>query len=58
MVKVLNVICDSNIGGAGRVILNYLKYCDTSAFDVSVCLPEGSLLAQPLRDAGAAVLRL
>jgi glycosyltransferase involved in cell wall biosynthesis len=58
MVKVLNVICDSNIGGAGRVLLNYLKYCDRSAFDVSVCLPEGSLLAQPLREAGAAVYEL
>lgn len=58
MVKVLNVICDSNIGGAGRVLLNYLKYCDRSAFDVSVCLPEGSLLAQPLRDAGTAVYEL
>ncbi|NLT14000.1 MAG: glycosyltransferase family 4 protein, partial [Clostridiales bacterium] len=55
MVKVLNVICDSNIGGAGRVLLNYLKYYDKSVFDVSVCLPGGSLLAQPLREAGAVV---
>jgi glycosyltransferase involved in cell wall biosynthesis len=58
MVKVLNIICDSNIGGAGRVLLNYLKYCDKAVFDVSVCLPIGSLLAQPLRDAGAAVYEL
>lgn len=58
MVKVLNVICDSNIGGAGRVLLNYLKYCDRSAFEVSVCLPVGSLLAQPLRDTGIAVHEL
>ncbi len=58
MVKVLNVICDSNIGGAGRVLLNYLKYCDRSAFDVSVCLPEGSLLTQLLRDTGIEVYEL
>jgi glycosyltransferase involved in cell wall biosynthesis len=58
MVKVLNVISDSNIGGAGRVLLNYLKYHDKSKFDASVCLPEGSLLVPPLKDAGAAVYEL
>lgn len=58
MVKILNVISDTNIGGAGRVLLNYLKYCDRSVFETSVCLPEGSLLAEPLRDAGAAVYGL
>lgn len=58
MVKILNVISDSNIGGAGRVLLNYLKYYDSAAFDVSVCLPAGSLLTQPLKNAGAAVYAL
>ena len=32
MTRVLNLISDTNIGGAGRVILNYLKYADTSQF--------------------------
>lgn len=58
MVKVLNVISDTNIGGAGRVLLNYLKYCDKTSFDTAVCLPRGSLLAGPLRDAGAEVYEL
>ncbi len=58
MVKVLNVISDSNIGGAGRVLLNYMKYRDKNAFDVRVCLPEGSLLTQPLRETGVAVYEL
>lgn len=58
MVKVLNIISDTNIGGAGRVLLNYLKYCDRAAFESSVCLPEGSLLTEPLRDAGASVYEL
>ncbi len=58
MVKVLNVISDTNIGGAGRVLLNYLKYSDRSNFDTNVCLPRGSLLAEPLREAGAAVYEL
>jgi hypothetical protein len=58
MVKVLNVISDTNIGGAGRVLLNYLKYCDKASFDTAVCLPRGSFLTGPLRDAGAGVYEL
>jgi glycosyltransferase involved in cell wall biosynthesis len=58
MVKVLNIISDVNIGGAGRVILNYLKYADRGTFDTSVCLPKGSLLAAPLRASGARVYEL
>ena len=56
MVKVLNIISDTNIGGAGRVILNYLKHADRTAIETAVCLPTGSLLASPLKDAGAEVL--
>lgn len=48
MVKVLNIISDTNVGGAGRVILNYLKHCDRENFNVSVALPVGSLLKEPL----------
>ena len=55
MIKVLNVISDTNIGGAGRVLLNYLQYADGKNFDTSVAVPRGSLLVQPLRDLGATV---
>jgi glycosyltransferase involved in cell wall biosynthesis len=58
MVRVLNVISDANIGGAGRVLLNYLKYADRAEFETGVCLPRGSLLAGPLRSAGADVHEL
>lgn len=44
MIKVLNIISDTNIGGAGRCLINYLKYCDRSKYDVKVVLPEGSQL--------------
>ena len=44
MIKVLNIITDSNIGGAGRCLINYLRYCDRSNFEVKVILPRGSLL--------------
>ncbi|MCD7767308.1 MAG: glycosyltransferase family 4 protein [Oscillospiraceae bacterium] len=49
MIRVMNIISDTNIGGAGRVLLNYLKYCDRTRFRVSVALPEGSALLDPLR---------
>jgi glycosyltransferase involved in cell wall biosynthesis len=55
MVRVLNVISDTNIGGAGRILINYLKYSDKSSFETLVALPRGSLLAEPLRAAGAVV---
>jgi len=44
MIKVLNIISDSNIGGAGRCVINFLKYYDRSKFDVKVVVPRGSLL--------------
>lgn len=44
MIKVLNILTDSNIGGAGRCLINYLRYCDRDRFDVSVVLPRGSRL--------------
>ena len=55
MIKVLNIISDTNIGGAGRVLLNYLQYADQKTFDTAVAVPVGSLLAQPLRELGATV---
>jgi len=44
MIKVVNVISDTNIGGAGKCLLTYLEHADTAAFDISVILPGGSLL--------------
>ncbi len=55
MIKVMNVISDSNIGGAGRVLINYLKYWDKEQFEISVALPQGSLLKASLEELGATV---
>ena len=55
MIRVLNIISDTNIGGAGRVILNYLDCTDRSRFETLVAIPRGSLLKQPLEEAGAVV---
>lgn len=48
MIKVLSVISDTNIGGAGRVLINYLKYYDRENFSMVVALPKGSMLKERL----------
>ena len=55
MIRVLNIISDTNIGGAGRVLINYLQYADRKQFDTSVAVPRGSLLKAPLEELGTAV---
>ena len=55
MIRVLNIISDTNIGGAGRVILNYLRYTDKRKFETMVAVPRGSLLKEPLEREGAIV---
>lgn len=45
---IVNVISDSNIGGAGRILLAYLGHRDRFRFDTTVVLPVGSLLREPL----------
>lgn len=55
MMRVLNIISDTNIGGAGRVILNYLRYADRKNFETLVAIPRGSLLKEPLEKEGVPV---
>ena len=58
VIRVLNIISDTNIGGAGRVLLNYLRYTDRERFETLVALPRGSLLKPPLEEAGGRVLEV
>ena len=55
MTRVLNIISDSNIGGAGRVLLNYLQYADRRSYETHIAVPRGSLLTEPLTAAGGVV---
>ncbi|MDD4688272.1 MAG: glycosyltransferase [Eubacteriales bacterium] len=56
MIKILHVISDSNIGGAGRYLLTYLSECDREKFDVTVVLPTGSKLEAAVVDLGFTVI--
>ena len=50
MIKVVEIISDTNIGGAGILLMNRLSYTDRSVFDVSVILPRQSKLVKRLND--------
>ena len=52
MYRLLHVITDTNIGGAGILLLNQLRHFDRSRFDVSVVLPRGSELEPRVRALG------
>lgn len=58
MIKVIEVSTDTNIGGAGRVLLILLKELDRTKFDVSVILPEESLLRPEIEKLGIRVIEV
>lgn len=55
-IRVVNIITDTNIGGAGKVLQNYLSHFNKSSFEVWVILPKGSPLAEILKGYGAVII--
>lgn len=58
MIKVLNIISDRNIGGAGRCLINFLKHYNRKLFLVKVVLPKGSLLKSEIQKLDVEVIEL
>lgn len=56
MIKLIHVITDTNIGGAGILLCNLLRNIDRNRFDTSVVLPEGSSLKKPLSEVGVRLI--
>lgn len=56
--KIYHVLTDKNIGGAGRWLLYYLKYCSRDRFDVRVVLPKDSCLAPAVAELGFPVISM
>lgn len=56
--KILNILSDSNIGGAGRLLVHYLRNFDRARFDGWVALPKGSALIPAVRETGFPVIEL
>lgn len=57
MLKIMHCISDTNFGGAGRVLLNYLQHFDREAFEVTVVLPKGSKLLDYLKSPDYSVVQ-
>ncbi|MDR0445987.1 MAG: glycosyltransferase [Oscillospiraceae bacterium] len=58
MINVINVITDSNIGGAGLVLVNFMRRSDKTEFCHRVILPEGAQLTPRLRELGIDTLEI
>lgn len=58
MIKVFHILSDSNIGGAGTLLINYLKNFDREQFDIKVILPQGSLLTPRITELGYEVIEI
>ena len=56
MIRVLHFISDSNIGGAGRLLVHCLRHFDRDRFDVAVVLPRGSALLPLIAETGTRVI--
>ena len=56
MIKVVEAISDSNIGGAGILLYNRLTHVDKAVFDVTVILPKGSALVNRFKNIGVKTL--
>jgi len=50
VIKVINVISDANIGGAGKCVLTFLKHYDRQKFDLTVIVPKNSLLIPEIKN--------
>lgn len=58
MIRVLEIISDTNFGGAGSVLLNYLTHRDRRSFEVAVAMPRGSVLRERPELEGVPVFEL
>jgi glycosyltransferase involved in cell wall biosynthesis len=58
MIRVVEVISDTNIGGAGILLINRLSCYDRSVFTEYVILPKGSMLKKRLLQIGVKVFEI
>lgn len=58
MIKVINVISDTNIGGAGKCVVNFCKNYNQEKFEIVVVLPKGSALIEELKGTSARLIEI
>ena len=58
MIKVMNIISDTNIGGAGKCIINFSKNYDSKNYEIVVVLPKGSDLVKELKPTSVKIIEV
>ena len=58
MIKVLHVISDTNIGGAGRCLITYCNNYNKEKFEIVVVMPKDSLLKTEIEKAGVKIIEI
>jgi len=58
LIKVLNILTDTNIGGAGKALLSFMAKTNRDEFDHTVVVPENSLISPHLRELGIKVVEM
>lgn len=58
MIRVLEAITDTNIGGAGILLVTRLAHMNRQRYDVTVALPKGSLLKKRICSLGVRTVEL
>ncbi len=56
--KIIEVSSDTNIGGAGKVLLNLLSEYDRSKYEIKVILPKNSLLKAHIEVLGVEIIEI
>lgn len=57
MIKILHFITDTNIGGAGRLLVNQIRNMPRGEFDIFVALPHGSALFSEFKNAPCHIIK-
>ena len=55
---VLQILSDTNLGGAGRYLLNLFSAWDREQYDMVLAVPRGAVLAQPVQALGVPVIQV
>lgn len=58
MIKVLNVISDTNIGGAGKCVITYCNNYNKEKFEIVVVMPKDSLLKPEIKKTGVKIIEI
>lgn len=56
MIKVLHVLTDSNIGGAGTYVATCLEFCNKDILDQTLVIPKNSLVKNLVQDSNVKII--